>query len=274
MTKEINGVVFESNGDFAICHVESLSTELKTLIKNNLTSICHGSHIFDYADEPPLFGYEATLASFLDRYKSKPLNTKKGMVGEFLAHILIAELFDDFDIATAFFNLEEKSIKKGFDLLLYKSLDKSVWITEVKSGNLLKDKTHDQTTSALLHTAKADLDKRLNAQETMYWYNAVNAVRCAVSGTKSYKESLVDILTKKGGAAVQNGAKSTDCSAVLVSNLFAPLDTRISKETAQTFLNELLKKKLFGGVIVFCIQKETHSRIIEFLESEAAGAKI
>lgn len=271
MTKAIKGVVFKRDGDLAICYIESLSAELKALIRKNLTTICHGSHVSEHADEL-LFGYEATLSSFLDRYNGKPVETKVGMIGEFMAHILITELFDEFHVATAFFNLEEKSIRKGFDLLLYRSQDKSVWITEVKSGNQLKGKSNDDTTKALLQRAKTDLHARLNAQETMYWYNAVNSVRASVSDTRNYKQSLVQILSQKGNSAVKKEAKSVDSCVVLISNLFEPLKTKISKETPKAFLEDLLKKKLFGSVAVFCIQKETYSRVMEFLNAEAAGA--
>ena len=234
--------------------------------------ICHGSYISDYPDDP-LFAYEATLASFLERYNAKVTNTKKGMVGEFLSHILITELFDEFDVVSAFFNLEEKSIKKGFDLLLYNSLDNSLWITEVKSGNLHKNKTHDQTTRVLLNTAKDDLYKRLNEQEKMYWYNAVNSVRCALHDERDYKAALVKILIKEGSAAAKNKATSNDNCVVLVSNLFEPLDTRISNKTGRSFLKRINKAKLFAKAVVFCIQKETYKKVIDFLETEIAGTE-
>lgn len=176
MANDIEGVDFSANDKYAICHIHSLSDELKGLIRSNLSTICHGSHIADYLNQP-LYNYQATIASFIERYEKKTENTQKGMIGEFLSHILITNLFDDYDIASAFFNLEEKSIKKGFDLLLYNTSDDSVWITEVKSGNLHKEKNHDQTTKSLLNDAKADLMKRLNEQEKQYWHNAINHVR-------------------------------------------------------------------------------------------------
>jgi len=272
MVKTINGISFERKDNCGICHVESLSDDLKELIRLNLATICHGSHVSDYADEP-LFGYEATLNSFLERYKSKAAKTKKGMVGEFLSHVLITELFDEFDIVSAFFNLEEKSIKKGFDLLLYNSLDGTVWITEVKSGKLHKCKTHDQTNRVLLNKAKKDLKARLNEQEKMYWYNAINSVRSSLNAEKDYKNTLIKILLQEGSAATQGKAKSTDNCVFLVSNLFEPLSTKISKMTAKKFLIKTIKEKVFAKTIVFCIQKSTYSKIINFLKMEVSKAK-
>lgn len=270
MTKNIDGVNFERCGDYAICHIEFLSDEIKELIRRNLSTICYGSRISDYADKP-FFSYKVTLKSFLERYQSKASTTKMGMVAEFLSHILLTELFDEFDVVSAFFNLEEKSIKKGFDLLLYKSLDKSVWITEVKSGNLHKNKTHGQTTRELLNAAKTDLSSRLNAQEKMYWLNAANSVRCSLSGKTDYKEALEEILIDVGSAAAENKATSKDKCVILISNLFEPLDTKISMEAAKDFWETVNKENLFSKSVIFCIQKRTYSQVIAFLESEVAG---
>ncbi len=218
MVKTIDGVNFERKDKYGVCHVEYLSDAIKELIRGNLATICHGSHISDYSDEP-LFSYEATLESFLERYDKKVAETKKGMVGEFLSHILITELFDEFDIVSAFFNLEEKSIKKGFDLLLYNSVENSVWITEVKSGNKHKGKSYDQTNRVLLNTARKDLKVRLNEQEKMYWYNAVNSVRSSLNDEKDYKNTLIKILRQEGSAAVKKKAKSNDNCVLLNHSL-------------------------------------------------------
>lgn len=273
MPKDIEGISFERNDDHAVCHIEFLSAPLKELIRTNLRTICHGSHVADCADEP-LFGYEATLASFLERYDAKAATTQIGMMGEFLSHILITELFDEFDVVSAFFNLEEKSIKKGFDLLLYKKTENSVWISEVKSGNLHKGKTHDQTTNDLLNTAKSDLVTRLNAQEKMYWYNAVNSVRCSLHDDIDYKKTLIKILNKEGSATVQNKAVSNDNYVVLISNLFEPLGTKVSLDTAKRFINKTSAAKSFEKIVVFCVQKETYSTVIDFLKNEVVLAKL
>lgn len=267
----ISGIYFERLETYAICHIEFLSDGLKELIRKNLTSIGFGSYTSDHPNKS-LFSYKTTLKSFLDRYQSKAEDTKMGMVAEFLSHILITELFDEFSIASPFFNLEEKSIRKGFDLLLYKPVDNTVWITEVKSGELHKHKDHDQTTVDLLNTAKADLNKRLNAQEPMYWFNAINSVRCALNEKNNYKKALEEILVNEGSAAAEGIATSKDKSVVLVSNLYAPLTTKISMETAKNFWNKVSKEETFSQAVVFCIQKRTYSQIEAFLHAEVVGA--
>lgn len=268
MANNIEGVDFSANDDYAVCHIHNLSDELKDLIRSNLSTICHGSHIADYLNEP-FYNYQSTIASFIERYEKKTKDTKKGMIGEFLSHILITSLFDDYDIASAFFNLEEKSIKKGFDLLLYNTADDSVWITEVKSGNLHKDKNHDQTSKTLLNTAKSDLVKRLNEQENQYWYNAINHVRASLHDEKDYRNVLIKILREDyGNNAATGDATSQDKNVMLISNLFVPLDTPISSGPAKSLSKSIAAEKLFRKVIVVSIQKSTYENIVIFLQSE------
>lgn len=270
MAKNIPGITLNRSGDIAICYIDSISPELKGLIKKNLSAICHGSHITDYFDEP-LYSYKTTLCSFMDRYNNKTDETKIGMIGEFLSHILLAELFDEFQIASAFFNLEENSIKKGFDLILYKESESSAWITEVKSGGLHKNKTHDETTRTLLNTAKSDLKKRLNETEVKYWYNSINSVRCSLNDDKDYKKTLLKILRGEGNTAVENKAKGSDNSVVLVAGLFESMEKKISLPPIEVFINKVKNEKLFGNTLVFCIQKETYTKVAELIESEAYG---
>jgi hypothetical protein len=266
----IKGIILQKDKKYAVCHIEELSEELKDLIRKNLTIICHGSCAEDYKDDV-LFSYQSTLSDFLERYNKKTEDTKKGMVGEFLAHILLPIIFEDYEIASAFFNLEEKSIKKGFDMVMYKVKDSSTWITEVKSGNLHKNQDHDGTISDLLDTARSDLSTRLSAGEKTYWYNAIHHVRSYLNDEKDYKKALMRVLVDKGNAAAINESESKKHSVILVSNLFEPLGTKISSTPAEKFLKKI-EGKYFLDVLVFCVQKETYSRIMDFFELEAAKA--
>lgn len=271
MDELISGVSLEKQNDYAVCHISELSEDLKGVIRKNFSSICHGPAIVadvDAEDHDDLYSYYNTIASFLERYESKAETTKKGIVGELLAHVVLTEILDDFDVVSAFFNQEEKSIKKGFDLILFKTSTGSVWITEVKSGHLHKGKGADQTTSDLLGTAKADLNKRLNESEKMYWYNAVSAVRNAVKQEKDYKKTLVSILKEDGKAAATGRAVSKDHCVILVSNLFESLKNKISKQPAQTCLDNLKKEQVFKDTLVVSIQKSTFEKVVDFLQAE------
>jgi len=132
----MDGVIFKQAGQYAMCCIENLSDELKTAIRDNLTRICHGADLASRS--MVIFKYEATLKSFWDRYSTKDLNTRTGMLGELLAHVIILKKIDSFDVVSPFFNMEEKHIRKGFDLVLYEPASNEVWITEVKAGGQAK----------------------------------------------------------------------------------------------------------------------------------------
>ncbi len=268
MAKIIQGIDLQRCDDYAICHITDLSDDLKDLIRKHLSTICYGSHVSDYMNDP-LYNYRSTIKSFIERYEKKDNKTQKGMIGEFLSHIIITSLFNEYVITSAFFNLEEKSIKKGFDLLLFNTADSTVWITEVKSGNLRTNKTHDQTTAALLSKAKNDLIKRLNEQETQYWHNAIHHVRTAVQDGADYRSILLSILRENHGNDAADGkAKSQDKNVVLISNLFAALSTKISDGPVKTVANDCSEKKVFANTVVFSIQKSTYQNVATFFQSE------
>lgn len=268
MTEAIDGVTFDRSGNQAICHVDEFSEELKSLIRKNLSNICHGS-IADILRDNIAYSYNSTLSAFLQRYDKKDDNTKKGMIGEFLSHILLPHYFEEFEVASVFFNLEENSIKKGFDLILYKRGDQSAWITEVKSGNLHQNKTADQTTSTLLNKAKDDLNTRLNEENTTYWYNAINHVRAKVADEKDYKNILVTILAEEVGEAIQGQANSEDNQVVLISSLFSSLEDKITHQPAETILTSINNDNLFLDTVAFSIQKEAYQHVVDFIRSEA-----
>lgn len=272
MSKVLKGVSFESTGDYAVCHIELLSDEVQELIRKNLSSICHGSRATSTRPSV-IYGYKATLNSFLERCATKTPETQIGMIGEFLSHVLLPYYFDDFRVVSPFFNMEEKSIKKGFDLLLFRLKDSTIWITEVKSGNVHKNKNYDQTTTDLLRLARDDLKKRLGSEETMYWYNALNTVYASVSDKDDYKDSLQEILMTYGDEAASNTPDCSGKNVVLVSSLFQALDSKISIETVKNFHEKLSHEKTFSSVIALCFQKATYIRVVQFLKEEAEKDK-
>ncbi|KAF1075459.1 Hachiman antiphage defense system protein HamA [Halodesulfovibrio sp. MK-HDV] len=271
MKELFSGISLEKQDDYSVCHVVELSDEIKDLIRKNFSSICHGAAVVedvDPEDYGDIYSYYSTIESFLDRYNKKSEATQKGIVGELLAHIILTEVLGDFDVVSAFFNQEEKSIKKGFDLILAKPSAGSVWITEVKSGTLHKDKNVDQTTAEFLGLAKNDLKKRLNEQEKMYWYNAVSSVRNAVAEDKDFKKALVRILKDSGKATTTGQATSKDHCVILVSNIFESLKNKITNKPAKKCLADLKKAGTFSDTIVVNIQKSTFSKVVDFLQSE------
>lgn len=92
----IDGVEFEQQSDCYLCHINELSDELKTLIRNRLSAICHGK--FRSENEGEFYKYSRTLVQFNERLQPKDPRTQKGMIGELLFHVLIVELPSSFQV--------------------------------------------------------------------------------------------------------------------------------------------------------------------------------
>ena len=268
--KQIDGVSFELEDDYAICYIDEFSDNLKDCLRQHLTAICHGENFASMG--MPSHTYNATLKNFRNRYKSKTSKMQKGMMGELLSHVLISELIDDFDIVTPFFNMEEKSQRKGFDLILYSQSQKNVWITEVKSGELGKSNTPNSAISKFLGVARADLNQRLNEGENTFWLNAVNAAYLTISESKDYKSAVIQILSSEGGLAVNDAADSTDNNVVLISTLFSDISKKFEKKIPKEFAEDLAGRGIFNRLIVFSIQKSTYKKIADFIFAEEANA--
>src|SRR3546814_6518250 len=100
--------------------------------------------------------------------------------------------------------MEEKSIRKGFDLLLYQFSSNNVWITEVKSGGMREGKTPCTATRELLAKARDDLKDRIAEQELNHWKNAVNAARNSIHAKADFRDSVLEILELEGDRTATN----------------------------------------------------------------------
>ncbi|MFA0998391.1 MULTISPECIES: hypothetical protein [Pseudomonas syringae group] len=222
----MDGVSFKQVDQYAMCCIEHLSDELKVALRQNLTRICHG--VDQASRDRALYKYPATLRAFWDRYAGKTRKTQVGMLGELLSHVVILELFPSFDVVSPFFNMEEKSIRKGFDLLLYESSSNEVWITEVKSGGMRAGKTPCTATRDLLAKARDDLKGRLAEQEMNHWQNAINAARNAIHAKADFRDCVLEILELEADMAVgHSGLQLTiTCSLYRPFSAMSPSELR------------------------------------------------
>lgn len=260
----INGVSVTQEDGYVLCCVEDLSDELKDLIREELSAICHGkSEVEEYGLDR--HSYKKTLAEFLTRYDPKADNTKKGMMGEFIAHLIINKVLPNLKTITIFFNKEDLSIRKGFDLTYVEVDGGVIWYGEVKSGEVGDGGTPDGKNKSLLNESKDGVREFLTGQRPNLWNSVIVDVglSLAQNDRKKVKELLdADIAqTQESGEAKKN--------VVLISVLFHDTQNRVSVESIREHLAEIVAEDLFEKVILFSIQKSTYSRIEEFLRQEA-----
>ncbi|MEG0361773.1 MAG: hypothetical protein RR602_09070 [Longicatena sp.] len=261
----IDGVKIHKVENYSLCYVNSFSDEFKERIRDKLSFICHGKS--DAESMRSIFNYKSTLSEFLKRYEERSDERQKGMMGELLTHVIINDYFPEYDVASAFFNLEEKNVKKGFDVVLYSHDTDNTLITEVKSGNLHKNKNSTQTINDLINTAKRDLIERLNDSDNRsLWMNAINHAKKVYDSQQDLKNIIMDILDKQSDDMAQT---SQNKDVILVGVLFNTLNDAIVDESISTKSSQLNKDNLFNSVFCMAIQKETYQKIYEFLKEES-----
>jgi len=261
----IEGVVIEQSEEGnTLCKVEDFGDALKQRIRQNLTAIAHGAAT---AAEPILqYSYKHTLKSFLERYSSKDENTQKGMIGELLSHVLIPDLFQDLTSLSVYFNKEERSIKKGFDIIYCNLSEKTTWYSEVKSGHKSANDNSDQANAILLERASTDLRTKFSEGRDSLWNSALTDVTLVLGSEKAV---TVKQLLSRDSPLNEANISSQDKNALLISVLYETPENPVSIGCLQGFFNELKKNGHFKEVIVFSIQKEAYQSVATFLEEEA-----
>lgn len=262
----ITGITTDNSELATVCRIETFTDELKDDIRNRLAAICNGK---DKVESGSIIAsYRETLKVFLSIYTKKSEDTRKGMIGELLTHILLLKAFPSYESANPFFNMEEASIKKGFDLIVFDQGCDDLKIVEVKSGGAGKHAS-DSANRALLNTAKNDLKGRLNDNKLHIWINAINGAKIALSGGK-IKDEINRILEECYMDVTNNAQASTSKRVILVSVLYKSCAEPISIDATHEKAKKIIDEGLFKEVTVFSIQKETWEQIVAFLEKESA----
>ncbi len=263
----LGGITFEKSGNGSLCFsIEEISEDLKSEIRSRLSAICNGAA--KASKNTVLYSYKSTLNSFFEKFDTKSADTQKGMIGELLAHILFLHYETDFRAASAHFNLEEDSIKKGFDLVLHHGATKEMWFVEVKAGEC-GEQTSIQKLGSLLSIAKTDLRDNLNSERHTLWQNAINSAT-VVNDQSDLKDQIVALLESYNEKAVSGASASTDYNAVLVAVCFAGTNNFASADEFELRHTTQKDKGEFRELMSVALQKDTIESVIQFLKDEVA----
>lgn len=157
---DVYEIAFEDDVTLFILNIEQITKELSDYIEEYIVSICEGD------SGSCVENVKVQLLNYLDRKGNS--NLRMGAVSEFFNHLLLNTY--KYKQECLFENLEENSIKKGFDG--YYSKDGNEWLMESKSGYITsKSISH----SNKLKEAYKDLkDKLAGNVENNPWKNAYN----------------------------------------------------------------------------------------------------
>lgn len=218
-------------------------------------------------EDPEFYSFKQTVREFLARYRTKPDTTKVGMIGELLTHVLASQLFPELQNVSLYFNKEERSIKKGFDLTFYESAHSRIWYAEVKSGARGQISATAKS-KQLVALASSDISEKLGrADRRSLWDAAINDAQITLVGDDM---ASVKALLRKDITRLITGTV-IDQHVLLASSLFHPLDEDLVEGSPiGTVRGELESNGTFKRAKVIAIQKSTFTKLVDFFEEEAA----
>lgn len=232
-------------------NIKEIDSDLKELINKRLISICEGN------SDSELIKVKKRILNFL---KTKNEETRKGAVAEFFVHLYL--ILSDYKQECMFFNLEENSIKKGFDG--YYSKQNEEWIMESKSGNIdSKSVSH----KSKIREAYNDLKNKLAGGVTNNpWRNAYNHASHMDVGSNASIRSHIKMLSDDYDDNVYYDIKDFNIipgSTIFLNGEWIENDINI----LQKEISELVKDFNFENIVVVCITKKSLNLFLDYLKS-------
>lgn len=233
-------------------HIEVLDKSLIRLLDERIVSICEGCAITDLG---------TIKKRIIDNLSTKKAtNLEFGAIAEFFSHLYLGEL--GFKQEFLYLNLEDRSIKKGFDG--YYSKDEETWIYESKSGLESTDgASHQEKVKQAYGTLKG---KILGDVENNPWQNAYNHashidVRCDVSIRNQLKIMANDFVMGKY-------QKIEDFNIIPGSTIFLDVAwSRIDSDSLEKQLGAIVKEFHFRRINIVCINQSSVQLFWNYLEN-------
>lgn len=263
----LDGIDYQKQDKYSVFLVKDLTEEIKTAIRKQLSEICHG--VDTVKSGFSTYNYKNTVKEFLKRYDCKPKNIQIGMIGELIVHLILKEYFKNYKSVTPYFNMEERSIKKGYDVVVTEVNNPILWIIEVKSGELHQDKNQDQTINDLIGTARDDLKERLNKENTSLWMEAINGAKLSFDANDTMKNAIIGVLGNWSDLSTDGTYSSKDKNVILTGVLFSDTGAPVTENNLKKKQSIIEKSAIFKQIHVLGIQKSTYLKVRDFLRDEA-----
>lgn len=261
----IEAVEVSKSGKVRLCRITDLSDEFKEYIKDELANISFGQA--EVNTLPKYYDLKNTLTTFFDRYDTKSPEIQIGMIGELISHLLIPKIDNELTSLSIFLNKEERSIKKGFDIV-YGDLDKKIlWYSEVKSGEKSAGFTSDDANIKLINRSYNDIKEKLTGTRVSLW-------QAAIFDLAHVFEEANALTAKKllsEDSPILRRPNLNDKQVILVSVLFEDVGYPVNIEVICSHLALLVDKNEFRDIIIFSFQKSTLEKIVSFLREEYAN---
>ncbi|WP_425081527.1 hypothetical protein [Ruegeria arenilitoris] len=254
-----------SKDEVTLVCVENFDDEMKELLKKRLAEICWGPT----ANGSSLVAesYKETMRSLWARVKKKPAKTKIGMVGELLTHLFLAEPGRGFVSVNCMFNLEEASIKKGFDLVLKAEHSTELFLVEVKSSAVQSTKASAKLFK-LLKVSDKDIAGKLNNPADNLWSNALSHCSSALRKT-DLRDRIEEILGQYRDESL--ALPTSDTRNVILSGVsFNGAKGFCDPVELCALATSYTKWGNYKSLTLFVLEKDTYEGVLSFIQNEAA----
>lgn len=247
-----NKIILNDNIYLYTINIEKIDDSLKKYLDKKLIKICKGNRAIKLATVKKEF------ISYLERKKVSNLLT--GSVAEFFVHLFLTK--KKFKQEFLYFNLEEGSIKKGFDG--YYSKNEEEWVVESKSSKIPKKTNH----SIKINEAYVGLKNKIEGSDNINnpWENAYNhAGNISVNSKKTILDKL-NILSEdytNEKYRTVNEFNIIPCSTIFMEDDWEEINTKELTKKITIFLSD----KVFKKIILICINKKSLNSLKQYLES-------
>ncbi len=244
--------VFQLGGgnELHVVDIEDLDDGLKRCFDAKFIKICEGNSGTD------LSLVKLRLRKFLGTKRGK--TTELGAISEFIVHQYLNEI--GFEPQFLYFNLEEQSIKKGFDG--YYVLDEEEWIFESKSGSI---NTKTISHPSKIREAYLDLKDKVGGKaKNNPWQNAYQHANLIDVGALTTVRQNVKVLSDQYLTGVYHDIKNFNIipgSTIFLDGSWIASDLTNIESDVKTLV-DLLD---FKSIKVICVTKKSIQAFLDYL---------
>lgn len=228
-------------------NIKEIRDDLKALIDKHIVSIC------DSEDDATIIIVKKELRKF---FISKDLKTQMGAVAEFIVHLYLKEI--GFNQECLFLNLEEGSIKKGFDG--YYTFSSDEWIMESKSGSI---RTNRISHKKKIKEAFDDLKSKIGGNASNNpWKNAFSHAKIVGSSDNILQNirKLSNMYTLEQYPDM-NELNIIPTSTIFHEDTWIPENVQSQHDDVHTAISDMQ----FKCINAICINKNSMSKLLEYL---------
>lgn len=238
--------------NLTIIDVPEIDSDVKRLMDDNLVPICEGATNSDIS---------LIKADLIQLFEGKDSNWMMGAIAEFFMHLYIRTL--NYKQEFLYRNLEENSIKKGFDGLFSK--ENAFWLMESKSGYI---DSIGISHASKVKEANEDLRKKVAGidQSNNPWRNAYNhACNINVNASDTLRNDLKKLSDdfRTENFRDINKFNTIPCGTIFLDGSWMPSDIQQITQN----INDM-KDSLHGkNVLVICMTQNTIDMFLDYIHS-------